>query len=137
MTNSYKDIYLLRGIPGSGKTTVANKISRMLDGAVVVAADDYFTDMNGNYNWDPKRIHVAHAVCKERVEKAMRDEEYPIIVHNTFTKESEMKDYFDLAKDYGYTVFTLIVENRHGSNNAHNVPQETLDKMRERFSVKL
>ena len=48
-----------------------------------------------------------------------------------------MKDYFDLASTYGYRVVSLIVENRHGSKNVHNVPEETLEKMRNRFEVKL
>jgi hypothetical protein len=60
-----------------------------------------------------------------------------IIVSNTFTQEWEMKAYFDLAEQHGYTVFSLIVENRHGGVNAHEVPQEALDKMKDRFEVKL
>ena len=63
---------------------------------------------------------------------------YPeIVVCNTFSQEWEMKDYFDLASTYGYRVVSLIVENRHGSKNVHNVPEETLEKMRNRFEVKL
>ena len=63
---------------------------------------------------------------------------YPeIVVSNTFTQEWEMQSYIDLAKKYGYQVTTLIVENRHGNSNVHNVPAETLDRMRQRFEVKL
>jgi hypothetical protein len=58
-------------------------------------------------------------------------------VSNTFTQEWEMKPYFDLAKKYGYKVFTVIVENRHGGKNVHNVPDEALEKMRNRFEIKL
>jgi hypothetical protein len=43
----------------------------------------------------------------------------------------------ELAKKYGYTVFTIIVENRHGGTNQHKVPEEVLTKMRERFEIKL
>jgi predicted kinase len=59
------------------------------------------------------------------------------VVSNTFTQEWEMQSYIDLAKKYGYQVTTLIVENRHGNSNVHNVPAETLDRMRQRFEVKL
>lgn len=63
---------------------------------------------------------------------------YPeIAVSNTFTQEWEMEPYMELAKKYGYTVFTIIVENRHGGVNQHNVPDEVLNKMRERFEIKL
>ena len=48
-----------------------------------------------------------------------------------------MKPYYELAEKYGYAVFSLIVENRHGGKNVHNVPEETLEKMRNRFEIKL
>ena len=63
---------------------------------------------------------------------------YPeIVVSNTFTQEWEMKAYMDLAAKYGYQVVSLIVENRHGNSSIHNVPDETIEKMKSRFEVKL
>ena len=43
----------------------------------------------------------------------------------------------ELAKLYNYKVFSLIVENRHGNKNIHDVPQETIDRMRKRFDISL
>jgi hypothetical protein len=60
-----------------------------------------------------------------------------IIVSNTFTQEWEMKSYFELAEQYDYKVYSLIVENRHGGVNEHGVPDEVLTKMKDRFEVKL
>lgn len=60
-----------------------------------------------------------------------------IAVSNTFTQEWEMKPYFELAQKHGYRVFSLVVENRHGGVNEHNVPAETLEKMKQRFEIKL
>jgi hypothetical protein len=48
-----------------------------------------------------------------------------------------MEDYYKLAEQYGYKVVSLIVENRHGNKNIHNVPDETLEKMESRFQIKL
>ena len=67
----------------------------------------------------------------------MSDGEEKIVVSNTFTQEWEMKPYFDLAEKNGYKVFSIIVENRHGGENAHNVPQETLEKIKNKFEIKL
>ena len=44
---------------------------------------------------------------------------------------------FDLAKKYDYRVFSIIVENRHGSTNLHGVPDDTLKKMKDRFHISL
>jgi hypothetical protein len=60
-----------------------------------------------------------------------------IAVSNTFTQEWEMEVYYELAKKHGYTTFSIIVENRHGGVNEHNVPDEVLTKMNNRFEVKL
>jgi hypothetical protein len=48
-----------------------------------------------------------------------------------------MEDYYQLAKEYGYKVFSMIVENRHGGVNQHGVPEEKLEQMKNRFEIKL
>jgi hypothetical protein len=60
-----------------------------------------------------------------------------IIVSNTFTKEWEMTPYYELAEKYGYVVFSLIVENRHGGVNEHGVLSDKLEQMKNRFEIKL
>ena len=48
-----------------------------------------------------------------------------------------MKPYYEMAEKYGYVVFSVIVENRHGGKNVHGVPEATLDNMRKRFEFSL
>jgi hypothetical protein len=48
-----------------------------------------------------------------------------------------MQTYVDLAERYGYTVFSLIVENRHGGSNKHGVPVDVIKNMKNRFEIKL
>jgi len=48
-----------------------------------------------------------------------------------------MNPYFELAEKYGYTVFTIVVENRHGGKNIHGVPDDKLEVMKNRFEFKL
>jgi hypothetical protein len=67
----------------------------------------------------------------------MRYDHSPVVVSNTFTQAWEMQPYFDLAEKYGYRVYSLIVENRHGGVNEHGVPEEKLVQMKNRFEVQL
>jgi hypothetical protein len=60
-----------------------------------------------------------------------------IVISNTFTQEWEMKPYMDMAKNWDYMVFSIIVENRHGGVNQHGVPEEKLQQMADRFETKL
>ena len=38
---------------------------------------------------------------------------------------------------YGYQVYSIVVENRHGGVNQHGVPAEAVERMRNRFEIKL
>jgi predicted kinase len=133
-------LFLVRGLPGSGKTSFASAI---WNDYAVCEADKFFYDKEGNYNFDPSKLKEAHNWCKNEVEIRMQDHQnnqqyYPeIAVSNTFTQEWEMEDYFKLAGKYGYKVVSLILENRHGSQNVHGVPEEKLQIMKDRFEIKL
>lgn len=136
-----KLLILLRGVPGSGKTTFAR---HMWAEGVIFEADKYFYDQEGNYQFDGSKLKAAHEWCNQSVQDAMEQNSstagkyYPeIIVSNTFTREWEMQIYLDLAKQYGYHVVSLIVENRHGGSNVHGVPAEKVQEMRDRFEIKL
>jgi len=133
-----KKLILLRGLPGSGKSTLA----KTFDNAVHFEADMYFLDENSNYKFDASKLRDAHAWCQTSVGNAMIQNHTAqingtIIVSNTFTQEWEMEPYIKMAAEWGYQVFTLIVENRHGGVNAHGVPEDKLQMMKERFELKL
>lgn len=141
-----KSLVLLRGLPGAGKSTLA-----VFLGGKHYEADSYFMvyrdpktgeilnrhQYNGAYEFDPSKIKEAHEQCRLGVEESMSLGYDKITVSNTFTEDWELEPYYQLAKKYGYTVFSLIVENRHGGVNQHDVPKETIEKMRNRFTFKL
>jgi predicted kinase len=127
-----KNLFLLRGIPGSGKTTLSRELN-----TINVEADTYFVQKSGVYKFDPTKLPDAHKWCQDYTESLMEQETTSISVSNTFTQEWEMKAYYDIAKKHGYTVFSLIVENRHGGVDTHNVPESSLNAMIDRFVIKL
>lgn len=135
-------LYLIRGIPGSGKTTLANTLASGLvgspgiTGVTVVAADDFMVDREGNYDFRPERLHYCHTQCLKTTEAALKLGE-AVIVHNTLTTEKELEPYIRLAKELDVRYTVIIVENRHEGKNVHGVPDEKLQQMRNRFSLKL
>jgi ABC-type molybdenum transport system ATPase subunit/photorepair protein PhrA len=130
-----KELFLLRGLPGSGKSTVAKIISGG-SGPTHYEADMYFM-RNGKYEFDGSKLKHAHEWCKDMVYIDMLKGVPTIVVSNTFTQEWEMEPYFKLAEQYGYRVYSLIVENRHGGINEHEVPEDKITLMRDRFEFKL
>ena len=127
-----KELFLLRGLPGSGKSTLAKSISDCY-----FEADMWFVQEDGTYKFDPLEIKKAHEWCQTMVNGKMSIGVSKVVVSNTFTQEWEMQPYFDMAEKYGYRVYSLVVENRHGGINEHGVPTETLEKMESRFQVML
>jgi predicted kinase len=127
-----KVLYIVRGIPGSGKSTFAKTL-----GGQHYEADMFFIDEEGNYKFDVTKIKDAHQWCQSFVKTDMILEYPKIVVSNTSTQEWEMEPYFKLAKEYGYTVFSVVVENRHEGVNQHGVPEDKLQMMKDRFQIKL
>lgn len=133
------DLILLRGVPGSGKTTLANIILQNPANTKtdVLSADDFFLNEDGVYVFEPTKLKEAHNHCQVRCADRMRSGLARVVVANTFTQEWEMEKYFEMAERYNYRVHSIIVENRHGSENVHGVPEDKLKQMKDRFEIKL
>lgn len=129
------DLIILRGLPGSGKSTFAGILSGG-DGRIVCCADDFFM-VDGEYKFDINLIGSAHKSCEKKCRLLMMHNEPRIIVANTGTTEKEINTYINMAEEYGYRVFSVVVENRHEGISVHGVPEETLQRMKDRFTIKL
>ena len=130
------NIILIRGLPGSGKTTLANLLSE--NGKYpICSVDEFFTDADGNYKFDHRKNHVAYEECRKKVITHMENIIEKVLVDNTFTLDWEMEPYFLLAKKYGYKIFVLTVENYHGNSDIHGITEEQMQKMAEKYRVKL
>jgi predicted kinase len=127
-------LIILRGLPGAGKTTLA----KVLAGAKwpVFSIDSYFTDpATGKYEFKFDENHLAYKQCENKTREAMKNGVEKIFIDNAFTLEWEIDPYFKLASEYGYTVHVTTVENRHGGKNSHNISEDQLKKMAEKYKV--
>jgi predicted kinase len=122
-------IYLLRGNPGSGKSFLANIIHNWQE-YVWLEADMYFIE-DGEYKFDKTKLKEAHGWCQGLYKGHLKDG-HNIIVSNTFTKKWEMQFYKDLAAKYGAKVTEIIVRS-DDFGSIHNVPEETIERMKREF----
>lgn len=119
---------LVRGLPGAGKSTLARQLSNV-DSSIHIEADMYF--MNGNvYTYNQAMIGNAHYWCQDRTTNALLQGR-SVVVSNTFTTLKEMRPYFEIALEYGIIPTIFLAQNDFG--NVHDVPEESLQKMRNRF----
>ena len=128
-------LYLVRGVSGAGKSTFAATLANSL-GIAYYEADTYFTTADGMYYFNPVQLPAAHADCKYWTNLDLSDG-CSVVVSNTSTTEKEVREYQDIAAKHNANFVSLIVENRNGTVSVHDVPEEALQRQRNRFSVKL
>ena len=99
--------------------------------------DAYLYTPEGEYLWTEGRMAYAYRACKRDTECAMNEREDNIVVSNVFPTARSLKNYKKLAEEYGYGVTYIVVENRRGGQNVHDVPDDVLISMRNAFQVEL
>lgn len=116
---------LIRGLPGSGKSTFARGT-----GLLHYEADMFFIQPDGEYKFNPGLIKQAHEWCQNSVRCALYARR-SVIVSNTFTTLKEMQPYIEFAKKCEADLKVYRMTGNYGS--IHNVPDETIERMRNRF----
>lgn len=120
-------LVILRGVPGSGKSTLAR--SKPYRDYMHFEADMFF-EAEGIYCYDPSRVKEAHEWCFAQVEKALLAGD-DVVVSNTFTRLSEFAPYVWFAEFIGAEV--EVIECNGNYKNIHNVPEEVVQRMRDRW----
>ncbi|XP_051982911.1 NEDD4-binding protein 2 isoform X2 [Xyrauchen texanus] len=96
-------LVLLRGAPGSGKTTLANAMLEYNPGGVVLSTDEYFI-RNGHYHYERNLLGEAHEWNHLRAKEAFENGLTPIIIDNTNMQCWEMRPYVAMAQKHRYKV---------------------------------
>ncbi len=132
-----KQFILIRGVPGSGKTTLARQILTSAGLEIEpnhFEADMFFEDLTtGEYRFDASKLRRAHGACQYLAAARLSEigDNGIVIVSNTFTKLSELEPYFKIAAVNEVRPQVLLAQGRYG--NIHNVPADKVAAMRARF----
>ena len=129
-----KEFIIMRGLPGSGKSTLAKQLAG--DTGSQFAADDYFMDEQGNYNWSADKISEAHRWNHDRIKKAIEQGISPVIMDNTNVSKWDLqqtKPLIEFAEANGYkarieqanTPWAFNAEEL-SKKNTHKVPLEAI-----------
>ena len=121
-------LMIVRGIPGSGKSTFAKKLADKYH--VAHFENDMFLMVNGKYDFSYEKHKIANQKCKEAVTKCLRQGK-SCIVSNVLHKASSVQKYVNIAENCGAIVMVVRVNGKH--QNVHNVPDKVVQKFIDEF----
>lgn len=119
---------LVRGYPGQGKTTFANRFFANIP----KFENDMYFYRNGVYCYDASKMRNAIEWCLRNAERCLK-EGMDVCVSNTFTKISFVNSYRNLAEKYGadFRIYRMMGE----FGNIHNVPPDVFKNMKSNFEA--
>jgi len=135
-----KVCYILRGLPGTGKSTLAKKLNDM---GAIFSTDDLFM-VDGEYQFDPSKLGEYHAE-NLRLATAFMERFAPhttpaiCVIDNTNTQHWEYEGYVEAAKENGFMVQVISVDWKeediplYAERNSHGVPEDAIRRMAERW----
>ena len=123
-----KIFYLVYGVPGSGKSTYVEKeLKTKYKNLQHFEADMFFYNKNGVYQFNPKKLGLAHKWCQTKFIEAMKNG-FPVCVSNTSLTPKEREVYFMNACAHNYEIHVHYCAG--GFQNVHGVPEEKVEKMK-------
>jgi predicted kinase len=132
-----KTVYIVRGLPGSGKSYLASQLNQNPNH--VCCADDFLME-NGQYVFSDLGVLTAHRKCKNKYASLLHAGIDNIVVANTNVKLKYLDIYVVLAYVANYKI--LLVEpdtswrydvDECFVRNTHGVSLETLQSMRDSY----
>lgn len=135
-----RPITIMRGLPGSGKSTwVANNRKEAVAADAVCSADNFLID-NGKYIWSPERLEPAHFACKAKFRNLLINKAEHIVVDNTNLRIRDMGGYISMATDHKRDFEIVIIDTPVETcicRQTHGVPKEAFEKLAARFNERL
>ena len=134
-----KELILVRGLPGSGKSTLGAYLGGQKPGSIekpptLVESDMYFM-LNGQYAWTRAMLSLAHSWCRAESFRRLRFLDR-VVVANVFAKRDQILPYIEQARQLKCQVWLIEPEGNRlsveelAARNTHGVPLQRIQEMK-------
>ncbi len=128
---------IMRGTPGSGKSTFVNFLRNHLSNIQVHAVDDLHLDKEGNFCWDESLAESRYLLNYANFVKSC-SQNLPVVICDCINIDKEsVEKYVHAAKSFGYFVYVVtpdipsILES--STRNKHQVSAVQIKDMLSRW----
>ncbi|CAL1539744.1 unnamed protein product, partial [Lymnaea stagnalis] len=135
-----KVMFIMRGLSGSGKSTIVKLLESSFKDVAVCSADNYFYSQDGSYNWNEQLLTAAHDDCQNKAKQACQDKVSVVVIDNTNVRKWEVNFYVNLANVSGYVVVMVMPKTPWRMNpielakrNKHGMAVDVLKKKVQMF----
>lgn len=125
-------IYIIRGLPGSGKSYIAKKLvasHQNLGKRLTHVEADMWFEWDCGYKFDPTELKQAHDWAKGKLKREVLKGN-SVVVSNTFTRKWEVDGYLEGLDSIADV---MIIKAIGEYKNVHGVPDAVIDTMRSRW----
>ena len=121
-------LIILRGLPGSGKSTWAKKLQEQTGCSHY--ENDMFFMQSGKYKYDAKKYRQATNWCFQQTMNDLKSGKN-VVVSNVFVKVLTVNEYVNAAKKLGAKVKVFRKTSQY--QNIHDVPAAVFKSMKDNF----
>lgn len=130
-----KTVIILRGLPGSGKSSLAELITKHHPSASIINIDRYFYNEKGEYVYDPEDTETIRKnliLAQTKFDHAMTMNQELIVIDCVNETKKHVEGWKSVAERKGYRVVILEIPHANpkilAERNTKGIPEERIRK---------